>query len=136
MKTVLITGGTGLIGQELTQLLIEVGYQVIIMGRQRPQSVSPDSKIKYAQWDVKNQTLDVAALQEADYIVHLAGANVAAQRWTAAICHQLPPCVHSATLLSPVHCPFRPQCLCQQLLPTVSVPVAVRTPTETSSLVV
>lgn len=84
MKTVMITGGTGLIGQELTQLLTEVGYQVIIMGRQRPQSPSRDPKVKYAQWDVKNQTMDVQALQEADYIVHLAGANVAAQRWSAA----------------------------------------------------
>lgn len=81
METVLITGGTGLIGKELTRLLTEVGYKVIIMSRQRPSG--GDGQIRYAQWNVKEQTLDVAALQEADYIVHLAGANVAGQRWTS-----------------------------------------------------
>jgi len=82
MDTVLITGGTGLVGRALSRLLAEVGYKVIILSRQKG-TASDNKLISYAQWDVSRQTIDVAALQQADYIVHLAGANVADKRWTA-----------------------------------------------------
>lgn len=82
MDTVLITGGTGLVGRALSRLLTEVGYRVIILSRHK--GIAPDNAlISYAQWDVSRQTIDVEALQQADYIVHLAGANVADKRWTA-----------------------------------------------------
>ena len=81
MDTVLITGGTGLVGRALSQLLTEVGYRVIILSR-RSGTATDNELITYAQWDVSRQTIDVAALQQADYIVHLAGANVADKRWT------------------------------------------------------
>jgi uncharacterized protein (TIGR01777 family) len=81
MDTVLITGGTGLIGQTLTQLLTEVGYKVIIMSRRKGQDTD-NALVSYAQWDVTRQTIDEAAIQQADYIVHLAGANVGDKRWT------------------------------------------------------
>ncbi|MBW8685540.1 TIGR01777 family oxidoreductase [Chitinophaga rhizophila] len=83
MDTVLITGGTGLVGRALTKLLTEVGYRVIILSRK----AGPDSDnalVSYAHWDVAKQTIDETAIQQADYIVHLAGANVAEKRWTAA----------------------------------------------------
>jgi uncharacterized protein (TIGR01777 family) len=81
MDTVLITGGTGLVGRALSRLLTEVGYKVIILSR-RSGNATDNELITYAQWDVAKQTIDVAALQQADYIVHLAGANVADKRWT------------------------------------------------------
>ena len=82
MATVLITGGTGLIGAHLTGVLTRKGYQVIILTRQQPgQPAEP--QVKYALWDVKKQTIDTAAVQEADFIVHLAGAGVADKRWSA-----------------------------------------------------
>ena len=83
MDTVLITGGTGLVGQALSRLLTEVGYRVIILSR-RSGTATDNELISYAQWDVARQTIDVEALQQADYIVHLAGANVADKRWTNA----------------------------------------------------
>lgn len=83
MDMVLITGGTGLIGRALTQLLTEVGYKVIILTR-RPDLQAGSPMVSYAGWDIIRQTIDVAALQQADYIVHLAGANVGDKRWTAA----------------------------------------------------
>jgi uncharacterized protein (TIGR01777 family) len=81
MATVLITGGTGLIGSALTKTLTAKGHSVIILTR------SPDKKagrpaVTYAAWDVEKGIIDKAALQAADYIVHLAGANVAQGRWT------------------------------------------------------
>ncbi len=80
MDTVLITGGTGLVGQALTALLLERGYRVTVLTRGRKDSGNPN--LRYAQWDPARKMLDITALQEADHIVHLAGANVAEGRWT------------------------------------------------------
>lgn len=71
-----------MIGSALTKALIEKGYDVIILTR-NPQRNKPSGRISYAQWDVNGQTIDESAIQKADYIVHLAGANVADGRWTA-----------------------------------------------------
>lgn len=81
MATVLITGGTGLIGTALTKALIEKNYQVIILTRNSNRK-SSDENISYASWNIHNQTIDEEAVQKADYIIHLAGANVAEKRWT------------------------------------------------------
>lgn len=81
MDTVLITGGSGLIGRALTSLLLEKGYKVIILSRKKMSSDHP--QLRYATWDLKHKTLDTTALQEADHIIHLAGAGVADARWTA-----------------------------------------------------
>ncbi|MGF6846210.1 uncharacterized protein (TIGR01777 family) [Chitinophaga sp. W3I9] len=82
METVIITGGTGLIGTALTRLLLERGYKVIILSR-RPDKRS-NTNVTYAHWNVESQTIDKEVIQQADYIVHLAGANVEEKRWTAA----------------------------------------------------
>lgn len=82
MDTVLITGGTGLIGRALTSLLLEKGYKVIVLSRKKMSSDHP--QLRYAPWDPSRKTLDTTALQEADHIIHLAGAGVADARWTAA----------------------------------------------------
>lgn len=84
MQTVLITGGTGMVGNQLTKHLIARGFQVIILTRKLPDSKAGDPAIQYALWDVKKQTIDVQAIQKADHIVHLAGAGVVDKRWTPA----------------------------------------------------
>lgn len=81
MQTVLITGGTGLIGNRLSEMLIARGYQVIILSRTKKKS-NPGA-VTFAEWDIKKGTIDIAALQSADYIIHLAGAGVVEKRWTA-----------------------------------------------------
>jgi uncharacterized protein (TIGR01777 family) len=80
MATVLITGGTGLIGTALTKALVQKGYEVIILSRSRKSSIQKN--ISYAVWDVNSQTIDEEAVKRTDYIVHLAGANVGEKRWT------------------------------------------------------
>src|SRR4028119_1750819 len=83
MPTVLITGGTGLIGKALSSLLIRQGYRVVIFSRDvssAPQGEDP--ALMYASWDVNKQTYDRTAVESADYIVHLAGAGVADKRWS------------------------------------------------------
>jgi uncharacterized protein len=84
MPTVLITGGTGLIGTALTDFLLKRNYTVIVMGRsvKSRQFSFKQNSINYARWDTDTQTIDAAALKEADYIINLAGAGVAEKRWT------------------------------------------------------
>lgn len=90
MATVLITGGTGTVGTRLTELLMHKGYSVIIVGRGGNQKRVVDTTgndntyLRYAKWNIVNQTIDEWAIREADFIVHLAGAGVADQRWSAA----------------------------------------------------
>ena len=82
MATVLITGGTGLIGSALTKELIAKGYEVIILTRHANNKQRTTNNLFYAQWDIKTGTIDEKAVQQSDYIVHLAGANVGQGRWT------------------------------------------------------
>ncbi len=77
-ETVLITGGSGLVGTRLSQLLLDEGFNVIHLGRKKSRSGS----ILTYLWDIEAQTIEVEALLRADHIIHLAGAGVADARWT------------------------------------------------------
>jgi len=81
MATVLITGGTGLIGSALTNELLNRHYDVIVLTRS-PEKYSNTSRLSYAKWDIEKQTIDGDAVTKADYIIHLAGEGVADKRWT------------------------------------------------------
>ena len=80
MQTVLITGGTGMVGQGLTNYLIDKGYEVIVLTRSDKKSTR--LQLRFAKWDIEKQYIDPSALQAADIIVHLAGESVATKRWT------------------------------------------------------
>lgn len=82
MATVLITGGTGLIGRALTKALLEKGYEVIILTRNPAKFATNTTRLSYAAWDLAAQTIDAAAITKADHLIHLAGAGVADQRWS------------------------------------------------------
>jgi uncharacterized protein (TIGR01777 family) len=81
MQTVLITGGTGLVGTALTKHLVDKGYHIIILSRSGNKK-SENPSVSYAQWNVEKQTIDEDAVRKADYIIHLAGAAVADKRWS------------------------------------------------------
>jgi uncharacterized protein len=81
MATVLITGGTGLIGSALAKELLNKGYHVIILSRS-PEKYSSTSRLAYAKWDIGRETIDAGAVTKSDYIIHLAGEGVADKRWT------------------------------------------------------
>ena len=84
MATILISGGTGMIGSVLQKFLVEKGHEAIILVR--PQSRSKiknsDAHVTYADWNVESGEIDKEAIEKADHIVHLAGANVGEKRWT------------------------------------------------------
>ena len=96
MQTVLITGGTGLVGKRLTTFLTDKGYRVIILSRS-VKAHETNALVSYAAWNVEKQTIDVQAVQQADAIIHLAGAGVVDKRWTDAYKKQI---VESRTLSS------------------------------------
>ncbi len=94
MPTVLITGGTGMIGTALSRHLLHQGYDVIILSRNpietataykttsQQNSFRPSGRIFYAKWDTDAMVIDPQAIAQADHIVHLAGEGVAKKRWT------------------------------------------------------
>ena len=78
MKDILITGGTGLLGGRMTEMLHEKGYHVKYLSR------NPDKagNIPAYHWDIAKQEMDPAALKNTSAIIHLAGAGVADERWS------------------------------------------------------
>lgn len=79
MEKILITGGSGLVGRHLSVFLKNAGYDVMILGRQK----SETSGFQSYQWNYKTGEIDIEAVKSADYIIHLAGSNIAENRWTA-----------------------------------------------------
>jgi hypothetical protein len=78
MKKVLITGGSGLVGTELSALLKEKGYEVAHLTRNKKK----DYPYQQFEWDIKKQEMEEEAIRFADVIIHLAGAGVADEKWT------------------------------------------------------
>jgi uncharacterized protein len=76
-KKVLITGASGLVGTYLTNLLVERGYQVAHLGREKR-----GGSIKSFAWNIDQYIIEPGALDNIDIIVHLAGAAVADKPWT------------------------------------------------------
>ncbi|MDB4303927.1 TIGR01777 family oxidoreductase [Desulfosarcina sp.] len=73
METVLITG-KGLIAKHLGSKLLELGYRVKYLSR-------TTSDQTYT-WNIDKGQIDDEAISSADYIIHLAGANISGKRWT------------------------------------------------------
>lgn len=75
MKKVIITGGTGLVGQRLTTLLKHKGFEVSILCR------NPKRPNEF-KWNIDEHYIDERVFEQASAIIHLAGAGVADKRWT------------------------------------------------------
>lgn len=77
-KNILIAGGSGMLGQVLTEQLLAAGYAVGWLSRKPLQH----DRIRGFRWDPQHQDIDPVAIQWADAIVHLAGEPIAEGRWT------------------------------------------------------
>jgi uncharacterized protein (TIGR01777 family) len=77
-STVLITGGSGLVGKYLTSLLLSEGYKVSHLSR----SANQFGKVRVFRWDTEKGILDPAVFEGVDWIIHLAGENIGEKRWT------------------------------------------------------
>jgi hypothetical protein len=80
MSKILITGGSGLIGKKISELLLKLGREPVWLSREG----NTQGKIKSYQWDIQKRTVDEKAFEGVEQIVHLAGAGIADKRWTEA----------------------------------------------------
>lgn len=76
MEKILITGGNGFLGSHLIPHLKSKGKEISVLGRKLNSSVS-----SYL-WDVEKRFLDTSCFSGTGTIIHLAGAGIAAKRWT------------------------------------------------------
>ncbi len=74
-----ITGSSGLIGTAVTQYFYDRQCQVTRICRESTKDQSGSSIV---HWDVPSQTIDTSNLEAVDVVIHLAGANIAARRWS------------------------------------------------------
>jgi hypothetical protein len=81
---VLITGGTGTIGQRLVDHLIEHGHLVTVLSRKPYKPANLPAKIFFAHWDGLTAEGWGHLLEEIDAVVNLAGAGIADEKWTPA----------------------------------------------------
>lgn len=77
-ESVLIAGGTGLIGERLALLLTQEGYKVSFLSRKKHNH----GNISVYEWNIENQTIDENAILCSDYIINLSGEGIADGRWT------------------------------------------------------
>lgn len=77
-KNILITGGSGLLGRQLTKALLNLGHTVNHLSR----SPGKDPHVKTFLWDVDKGRIDEHCIDGVDTIIHLAGAGIADKRWT------------------------------------------------------
>jgi len=85
METVLIAGGTGLVGQALTNQLLSQGVHVILLTRSissAKKKFSEHPLLDYAVWDPAKKNIDKTLFSRVQHIVNLAGAGVADKRWS------------------------------------------------------
>lgn len=76
---ILVTGATGLVGKTLVSFLTTGGHEVYRLSRNQEKLKERD-----IFWDPAKGMIDSQKLEGFDAVVHLAGENIAARRWTAA----------------------------------------------------
>lgn len=74
-----ISGASGLIGRRLLKTLGNAGHSLHVLSRHAGTNLPPNVRISV--WDALRGEPPAAALEDADAVIHLAGAPVA-QRWT------------------------------------------------------
>lgn len=78
MAKVLITGGSGLLGKAISEILLKNNDEVVWLSREEGRYNS----IKKYKWDVDAGYIDEKAFDHVEHIIHLAGAGIADKKWT------------------------------------------------------
>jgi len=80
---VLVTGGTGFIGKQIIQALLEKGHAVTNLTTQRKQEGRVSEMFQHVYWNPTSKELNKILLPNIDGVIHLAGYSVA-NKWSAA----------------------------------------------------
>jgi len=78
MNHLIIAGGTGLVGSRLKSIAIRKGYKVSILTRNKTEI----DEEGYFNWNPSSGEMDEKALEKADYLVNLSGANIVEKAWS------------------------------------------------------
>ncbi|RME38858.1 MAG: NAD-dependent epimerase/dehydratase family protein, partial [Thermoflexia bacterium] len=81
--SVLITGGTGLIGRALAAELVAAGHEVAVLSRNPQGARGLPPGVRVERWDGRTAQGWGGLADGAYAIVNLAGENLAGGRWTA-----------------------------------------------------
>lgn len=87
----LVTGGTGFIGAALCRALTQQGHKVVVVTR-TPSAHAAVPGLRYLPWDDSSTHPPLTwqqLISEVDAVMHLAGASIAAGRWTPARKHEI-----------------------------------------------
>tara|TARA_Y100001935_G_scaffold233843_1_gene216595 strand:+ start:693 stop:1607 length:915 start_codon:yes stop_codon:yes gene_type:complete len=79
---VLITGGSGILGKEIANLVFKKKYQVNILTRNENLK-SNNPRLKYFYWNPKKGDIDLNCFNEVDCVINLAGFSILCL-WTKA----------------------------------------------------
>ena len=82
MKTILITGATGMIGREVVKSCHARNYKVHYLTTSKSK-LHNDTNYQGFYWDPSNNEIDVACFNGVDTIINLVGASIS-KRWTEA----------------------------------------------------
>lgn len=78
---IMISGGTGLIGQQLVAELLKKGHEVWVLSSTRPEYHNlPGANL--IRWDGSSLGQWSEYVDQMDVIINLAGANIGSKRWT------------------------------------------------------
>jgi uncharacterized protein len=79
----LVSGASGVVGRALEPFLRSQGHEVVRLVRRPPQSENE------VFWNPAKGELDIHHLRNIDAVIHLAGSNIAAGRWTPAVRNEI-----------------------------------------------
>jgi uncharacterized protein len=79
---IVVTGATGFIGRQLSELLIRGGHELILLTRMLRHTASRSKQVQYVIWNPADETSVVNEVDGADAVINLAGESIAAKRWS------------------------------------------------------
>lgn len=82
MMRIIVTGGTGLIGQALSRSLVSDGHEVHVLSRNPAKAKHVAAGVHLVQWDAQSALGWGELADGADAIVNLAGEGIADGRWS------------------------------------------------------
>ncbi|KUO72027.1 MAG: epimerase [Desulfosporosinus sp. BRH_c37] len=83
---VLIFGGTGFVGKNLTEELFTNGFKVFVVTRNLQKTANDvGSKAKMVEWDNNSPLSSISELRHTDVVINLAGESIGNRRWSNSV---------------------------------------------------